>query len=159
MSFTVDSVEYTHERAIATQQTGFSLVAQLRKELPRSMRGMLWFGTDDANTCVYLPVFCSVKRAPAQLGHVDTNTFSWDANFWVNNVVANQAYNRYSQMIPDIRRVQKELEDSIEYDVEKAIRELPEFDADLQAELTQDLATSGPRRPPTAIVRSPNSSS
>lgn len=140
MSFTVDSVEYTHERAIATQQTGFSLVAQLRKELPRSMRGMLWFGTDDANTCVYLPVFCSVKRAPAQLGHGDTNTFSWDANFWVNNVVANQAYNRYSQMIPDIRRVQKELEDSIEYDVEKAIRELPEFDDELQAELTQDLA-------------------
>ena len=30
MTFTVDSVEYTQERAIATQQTGFTLVAQMR---------------------------------------------------------------------------------------------------------------------------------
>ncbi|MDE5634597.1 MAG: C69 family dipeptidase [Muribaculaceae bacterium] len=140
MTFTVDSVEYTHERAIATQQTGFSLVAQLRADLPQSMRGLLWFGTDDANTCVYLPIFCSVTKAPAQLAKGDINTFSWDSNFWVNNVVANQAYNRYSQMIPDIRRVQTALEDSIATDVRVAIEQLPEFDAELQAQLTQDLA-------------------
>lgn len=140
MTFTVDSVEYTHERAIATQQTGFSLVAQLRSDLPRSMRGLLWFGTDDANTCVYLPVFCSVTQAPPQLAKGDVNTFSWDSNFWVNNVVANQAYNRYSQMIPDIRRVQTALEDSIATDVQVAIRQLPEFDNEIQAQLTQDLA-------------------
>jgi len=140
MTFTVDSVEYTHERAIATQQTGFSLVAQLRSDLPRSMRGLLWFGTDDANTCVYLPVFCSVTKAPAQLAKGDVNTFSWDSNFWVNNVVANQAYNRYSQMIPDIRRVQTALEDSIATDVRVAIEQIPEFDDEFQAQLTQDLA-------------------
>lgn len=139
MTFTVDSVEYTHERAIATQQTGFSLVAQLRSDLPRSMRGLLWFGTDDANTCVYLPVFCSVTQAPPQLAKGDVNTFSWDSNFWVNNVVANQAYNRYSQMIPDIRRVQTALEDSIATDVRVAIEQIPEFDDEFQAQLTQDL--------------------
>lgn len=139
MTFTVDSVEYTHERAIATQQTGFSLVAQLRSDLPRSMRGLLWFGTDDANTCVYLPVFCSVTQAPPQLAKGDINTFSWDSNFWVNNVVANQAYNRYSQMIPDIRRVQTALEDSIATDVRVAIEQIPEFDDEFQAQLTQDL--------------------
>ena len=139
MTFTVDSVEYTHERAIATQQTGFSLVAQLRSDLPRSMRGLLWFGTDDANTCVYLPVFCSVTQAPPQLAKGDVNTFSWDSNFWVNNVVANQAYNRYSQMIPDIRRVQTALEDSIATDVRVAIEQIPEFDDEIQAQLTQDL--------------------
>ena len=37
--------------------------------------------------------------------------------FWANNYVANQAYNRYSQMIPDIRRVQKGYEDMLERDV------------------------------------------
>lgn len=139
MTFTVDSVEYTHERAIATQQTGFSLVAQLRSDLPRSMRGLLWFGTDDANTCVYLPVFCSVTQAPPQLAKGNVNTFSWDSNFWVNNVVANQAYNRYSQMIPDIRRVQTALEDSIATDVRVAIEQIPEFDDEIQTQLTQDL--------------------
>lgn len=139
MDFEVDSVKYTHERAIATQQTGWSFVAQLRKDLPDYLRGLLWFGTDDANTCVYLPVFCSVTEIPLQLGHGDTNTFDRNSNFWMNNLVANQAYNRYSQMIPDIRRVQKALEDSIGVDVDKAIRELPEFDAEDARALTNDL--------------------
>jgi dipeptidase len=141
MTFTVDGQEYTHERAIATQQTGFSFVAQLRSDLPTYLSGLLWFGTDDANTNVYLPIFCSVKEAPAQLAHGDINTFNWNANFWVNNVVANQAYNRYSQMIPDIRRVQSKLESEIEEDVRVALEQIPEFtDEEICAQLTQDLA-------------------
>ncbi len=139
MEFEVDSVKYVHERAIATQQTGWSFVAQLRSDLPGYLRGLLWFGTDDANTCVYLPVFCSVTRVPLQLGHGDTNTFDLNSNFWMNSLVANQAYNRYSQMIPDIRKVQKSLEDSILVDVNKAIVELPEFDDETARLLTDDL--------------------
>ncbi len=141
MTFTVDSVEYTHERAIATQQTGFSFVAQLRGDLPAYLRGLLWFGTDEANTSVYLPVFCSVKKAPAQLAHGDINTLDWNSNFWVNNYVANQAYNRYSLMIPDIRRVQSKLERDIEEDVRVAIEQIPAFsDEEICHNLTQDLA-------------------
>lgn len=141
MNFEVDSVEYVHERAIATQQTGFSFVAQMRSDLPQYLRGLLWFGTDDANTCVYIPVFCSVATPPAQLAHGDVNTLDWNSNFWVNNYVANQAYNRYSQMIPDIRRVQSALEDSINMDVQVALEQIPEFnDPEIAAELTQDLA-------------------
>lgn len=141
MTFTVDSVEYTHERAIATQQTGFSFVAQMRSDLPPYLRGLLWFGTDDANTNVYLPVFCSVKRAPAQLAQGDVNTIDWNSNFWVNNYVANQAYNRYSQMIPDIRRVQGQLERDIAEDVRVALEQIPEFtDPEICQQLTQDLA-------------------
>ena len=113
MSFEVDGKEYIHERAIATQQTGFSFVARLRDDMPDHLKGLLWFGTDDANTCVYMPVYCGVRSVPASLGHGDTNTLDWGANFWVNNYVANQAYNRYSQMIPDIRRVQERLESSM----------------------------------------------
>lgn len=142
MTFTVDSVEYTNERAIATQQTGFSFVAQLRDQLPGYMKGLLWFGTDDANTCVYLPIFCSVARAPHEVavGNGDMNTLSWTSNFWVNNYVANQAYNRYSQMIPDIRKVQKALEDSIAVDVRVAIEQVPEFEPADAKELLQNLA-------------------
>lgn len=122
MSYKVDSVEYTHERAIATQQTGFSFVADMNPRRHDAMKGILWFGTDDANTCVYLPIFNSTENVPYQLrhGNGDMLTLSWDANFWVNNYVANQAYNRYSQMIPDIRRVQSNLENSIEQAVSEA---------------------------------------
>lgn len=116
MGFTVDSVEYTHERAIATQQTGFSFVADLNRNRHDAMKGILWFGVDDANTCVYVPVFSSNTAVPRSLDErtADLLTLSWDSMFWVNNYVANQAYNRYSQMIPDIRKVQSELEGTYE---------------------------------------------
>ncbi len=140
MTYTVDGKEYTHERAIATQQTGFSFVACLRGDVPDYLRGLLWFGTDDANTCVYLPIFCSVRQVPEALGHGDTNTLDWNANFWVNNYVANQAYNRYSQMIPDIRRVQRELEDSIRADVAAVEEQLRTFDREDALYVVQVLA-------------------
>lgn len=118
MGYTVDGQEYTHERAIATQQTGFSFVADMNKARHDAMRGILWFGVDDANTCVYLPVFNSTDTVPRALdGHADLYTLSWDAMFWVNNYVANQAYNRYSQMIPDIRRVQNAEEQTLDSEV------------------------------------------
>lgn len=122
MSFMVDSVEYTHERAIATQQTGFSFVSSMNAERPEAMKGILWFGVDDANTCVYVPVFNSTEKVPFQLaeGNGDMYNLSWDAMFWVNNYVANQAYNRYSQMIPDIRKVQSGLENDMNEAVAEA---------------------------------------
>ncbi len=152
LTYKVNGETYTHERAIATQQTGFSLVAQLNENYPEKMKGLLWFGTDDANTCVYLPIFCSVKTPPHELAHGngDMYTVSWDANFWVNNYVANQAYNRYSQMIPDIRKVQKVLEDSIATDVKVAIEQFGTFDNETRAQLTQDLANIWAEKATTA---------
>lgn len=135
MTYTVDSAEYTHERAIATQQTGFSFVSQMHPQRHDAMKGILWFGVDDANTCVYVPIFNCVKEAPYQLAHGngDMLTLSWDAMFWVNNYVANQAYNRYSQMIPDIRKVQGNLENAISLEVadaEKAISGMKDSEAE-----------------------------
>ena len=112
MDFEVDGKHYVHERAIATQQTGWSFVSQSRNWLPDPVGGVLWFGTDDTNTTVYMPFYCSMTEVPQQLGPGDVNNFSYDSNFWMNNWVANQAYNRYDLMIPDIRKVQGALEDS-----------------------------------------------
>lgn len=116
LTYKIDGNEYTHERAIATQQTGFSFVSDMNGSRPDAMKGILWFGVDDANTGVYIPVFNSTAHAPYEVseGNGDMLTLSWDALFWVNNYVANQAYNRYSQMIPDIRAVQLPLESEVE---------------------------------------------
>ena len=110
MDYTVDGKEYCMERAIATQQTGWHFVSQSRPWLPDPVGGVLWFGTDDTNTSVYMPFYCSLTEVPDQLAKGDINTFSFDSNFWMNNWVANQAYNRYDLMIPDIRKVQNNLE-------------------------------------------------
>lgn len=111
MSYKVGDKEYLMERAIATQQTGWSFVSQSRADLPDPVGGVLWFGTDDTNTSVYMPFYCSMTEIPEQLAHGDLNHFDMNANFWMNNWVANQAYNRYDLMIPDIRKVQNRLED------------------------------------------------
>ena len=126
MEYEVDGQTYTHERAIATQQTGFSFVADLDAKRPEAMKGILWFGVDDANTCVYVPVFSSCTRVPKSLDSAtaDLLTLSWDSMFWVNNYVANQAYNRYSQMIPDIRRVQGALESAGETAARDAVEQV-----------------------------------
>lgn len=114
MEFEVDSVTYFHERAIATQQTGFSFVAQCDGSAPQAMKATLWFGCDDANTTVYSPVYCAMTEVPRCFaeGNGDLYTISRDAAFWAHNLVANQAYGRYNRMIPDIRAVQNELEDT-----------------------------------------------
>lgn len=110
MEFKVDGKTYCHERAIGTQQTGWSFVAQTRNWLPDAVGGVLWFGTDDTNTTVYMPMYCGMTEVPMQLAPGDINTFSYDSNFWMNNWVANQCYNRYDLMIPDVRKVQEALE-------------------------------------------------
>ena len=123
LTYVVDGNEYTHERAIATQQTGFSFVADMNDKRPEAATGILWFGVDDANTCAYVPVFSSVKAVPHSLDEntADLLTLDWGSMFWVNNYVANQAYNRYSQMIPDIRRVQESLEKEMEASADNAV--------------------------------------
>ena len=112
MTFKVDGQEYTNERAIATQQTGFGIVPQMRSGLPDEIGGILWFGVDDADMAVFNPIYCSVYDAPEcyRVGNGDLLNFSWTSAFWMHNWVANMAYHKYSFMIEDIRKVQQELE-------------------------------------------------
>ncbi len=112
MTWDVDGKTYLNERAISTQQTGFSFVAQARSGLPDPIGGVLWFGLDDTYTTVYTPMYCGIRRVPASfaVGTADFSAFSWDSAFWTFSFVANWAYSRYSDMIVDIQKVQWELE-------------------------------------------------
>lgn len=131
MTFEVDGKTYLNERAIATQQTGFSFVSQMNNAHPELMRGILWFGVDDANTSVYVPMYCGLTSIPHEfaVGNGDLLTLSWDAAFWVTSYVANQAYHQYSKMIDDIRRVQMAEESTLENEVKEMLAEVPALDA------------------------------
>lgn len=129
MTFKVDGVEYTNERAIATQQTGFVIVPQMREWLPDEIGGILWFGVDDADMAVFNPVYASSVRVPEcyRVGNGDLLNFSWTSAFWMHNWVANMAYHKYSFMIQDIRKVQQELENHYQEvipAIDKAAQEL-----------------------------------
>jgi len=119
MDFTVDSVKYVNERAAATQQTGFSFVSQMRSWLPNPIGGVFWFGVDDANTSVYVPMYCGITEVPEcfRVGNGDMLTFSWTSAFWIYNWVANMGYSKYNYMIKDIRPVQDSLENKFNKEV------------------------------------------
>lgn len=148
MTFKVDGKEYLNERAIATQQTGFSFVSQMNSAHPDLMRGILWFGVDDANTCVYVPMYSCITAVPYEFakGNGDLLTLSWDAAFWVTSYVANQAYHQYSKMIDDIRRVQKAEEDTLETEVRNFLAEVPALDPDAARSLLTDHSAIASRR-------------
>lgn len=111
MNFEVDGVTCVNERAIATQQTGFSFVSQSRSWLPDPVGGILWFGVDDAATTVYVPMYCGIKEIPKAFkeGNGDMLIYSEESAFWVFNRVSNMCYLRYNYMVEDVRKVQKEL--------------------------------------------------
>lgn len=112
MEFEIEGQKYLNERAISTQQTGFSFISQMRSKLPDPIGGILWFGVDDTYSTVWAPMYCGIRAVPKPyaVGIADLRHFSWDSAFWVFNWVANQAYSRYSDMIVDIGAVQRELE-------------------------------------------------
>lgn len=112
MTWKADSLDYCHERAISTQQTGFSFVTQSRSWLPDPVGGVIWFGVDDTYSTCYTPVYCGITEIPEcfQVGNGDMLTYSETSAFWAFNFVTNFAYLRYSDMIKDVQKVQAELE-------------------------------------------------
>ncbi len=116
LTWKVDTVEYFNERAIATQQTGFSFIAQLRSFLDDPIGGVLWFGVDDAASSVYVPIYCGIDAIPHEFaeGNGSLLEYSSTSAFWIFNRVSNQAYGRYNMMIQDIKKVQQKLEDKFE---------------------------------------------
>ncbi|MEZ5020691.1 MAG: C69 family dipeptidase [Bacteroidales bacterium] len=112
MTWQVDGKTYVHERAISTQQTGFSFVTQSRSWLPDPVGGIIWFGVDDTYYTVYTPMYCGMTDVPQafKVGNGDIMTYSADAAFWVFNEVTNFVYSRASVMTPELLAKQKELE-------------------------------------------------
>ena len=112
LSFKVDGVEYMHERPVATQQTGFTFVAQMRSWLPNYIGGILWFGVDDAASNIYVPMYCGNTEIPLCFDEHNGSLLEYSSTsaFWTYNWVANYAYGKYSYMMPDIKKVQSHWE-------------------------------------------------
>ncbi|MDR1226761.1 MAG: C69 family dipeptidase [Prevotellaceae bacterium] len=119
MTWKLDSVDYLHERAIATQQTGFWFVAEARAGLPSPIAGVLWFGVDDAATSCLTPIYGSSTVVPEcfRVGNGDMLTYSPTAAFWTFNRVTNFAYLRYNAISADIIKVQQDQEQQAQKDL------------------------------------------
>lgn len=112
LEYEVNGKKYFNERPTSTYQSAFTFVAQLRADMPDAIGGVLWFGLDDANMCVYAPVYCCTDRVPTCYSdkYASYTQFSWDNAFWIYNWVANMAYQRYSLIFPEILKTRQTLE-------------------------------------------------
>ena len=140
LGFQYDSVQYWFERPIATQQTAWSFVAQMRGYESAKAGGIFWFGVDDAASTVYVPIYSTITEVPNCFAESngDMYTYSPTAAWWTFNIVANWAYTKYSAMMPDIKKVQTMWEDKFNAkveDVDKTVANLSAKDA--QAWLTR----------------------
>ena len=104
MGFEHEGKEYTNERAIATQQTGFWFVGQSRGWLPDEIGGVNWFGCDDAATSYLTPIYTCTYEVPEcfRVGNGDMITYSPTSAFWMTNRVANACYKAYNIMFPTV---------------------------------------------------------
>ena len=122
--FSSDSTAMFRERPIGCQQSGMTMVCQMRSWLPDAVGGVTYFNMDDATMVAYVPVYCGITRVPEPFRREnnDIREFSTESAFWMNNFVANMVYPRWSAMIGDLRDAQKELEDYYAED-QKAVEE------------------------------------
>ena len=108
-----EGTDMFRERPIGCQQSGMTMVCQMRSFLPDEVGGVTYFNMDDATMVAYVPVYCSIDRIPDPFRQENNNIreFSTGSAFWMNNFVANMVYPRWSAMIGDLREAQTELED------------------------------------------------
>ena len=104
MNFEYEGKTYINERAIATQQTGFWFVGQVRGFLPDEIGAVNWFGCDDAATSYLTPIYVSSYDIPEcfRVGNGDMITYSPTSAFWMTNRVANACYKAYNIMFPTV---------------------------------------------------------
>ena len=116
MYFKVDGVEYCNERATATQQTGFWLCGQARKDKV----GILWFGVDDAATSALTPIYVNTTKIPWCLDEKNGTMLKYSDSslFWITNRVAQFAYLRYDLIGAKVRENVDAWENNMLEDVE-----------------------------------------
>ena len=108
-----DGTKMFRERPIGCQQSGMTMVCQMRGWLPDAVGGVTYFNLDDATMIAYVPVYCGINRIPEPFRRENNNIreFSTESAFWMCNFVSNMVYPRWSAMIGDLREAQTELED------------------------------------------------
>jgi len=117
MDFKVGDHTYTNERSTSTQQTAWVFVAELRSDMPFPFQSLNWFGVDDAACTVFMPMYSAMTKVPDSLvlgGKAKIMNFSIDSAFWVFNLVAHIAYDRWDNVYPEILNKSNEFEDQFD---------------------------------------------
>ncbi len=125
LSWSYGGQSYHNERAVGTQQTGWNFIAQIRSNVPAPIASVLWFAVDDSSTSPRFPVYgCSTAVSEAYAGKgtqdgVPSPLLAFDLSkaFWVQNMLSNFVYSRWSQAYPLVTAKLQTIHNSFEDEV------------------------------------------
>ncbi len=145
LTWKVDDKDYCWERPLSSQQAAYVWLAEMRNWLPDPIGGVYWFTPDDCFTSCFAPFYCGITRLPECYEKGSLDEFSWDSAWWVQNLVSNYTYMRYSRIIPDVQKVQKEEEAKffkMQPLIEETALKLAESDDELMREFLTNYSVS-----------------
>jgi dipeptidase len=108
-----DTTRYGWERPVSQPQTAFSFISQSRSKYPDAIGGICWYSVDDTYSNVWMPLYIGMNSVPPSVAGGSPVEFDWNSAYWVFSLVNNFAYGLYDQIMPEIQKVQKELEDKM----------------------------------------------
>ncbi|GKY99115.1 hypothetical protein MPSEU_000867000 [Mayamaea pseudoterrestris] len=118
--WTYENKTYHNERSIATPKTGWNFIATIRPWMPAPLAAVIWFACDDSSTAPRVPIYASSRRvSQAYSGKGPQDgvispllQFDMSKAFWVQNMVSNFVYSRWSDAYPVLRqRLQQSVKD------------------------------------------------
>lgn len=120
------------ERPLSIYRCGMMWINQARKWFPDPIGGICWVGLDRPASNCLMPFYVGVNKLPKPLETMNLLDYSRDSAWWAFNSVANYATIKYSYMIQDIRKKQKELEGA-------AVRMMADFEKKADSKSQSDL--------------------
>lgn len=101
---------YSWERPVSQPQTAFSFITQARNWMPNEIGGICWYSVDDTYSNAWMPMYLGMTAQPPSMAGGSPVEFDWNSAYWVFSLVNNFAYKFYNKMIPEIQKVQQEVE-------------------------------------------------
>jgi len=107
----LDAFKITSERTIACKRATYLTVTQSRKWLPDPVGGVVWLGYDNPMTTPHVPFYIGISQMPASYMVDGRAKFRRDSAWWAFRQVSQLAFLRWQDMVKDIEKVWRPMEE------------------------------------------------
>ena len=129
----LDLLKVPSERTIACKRATYLSVTQSRAWLPDAIGGVVWLGYDNPTTTPHTPFYIGIDQMPASYMVDGRAKFRRDSAWWAFRQVSQLAFLRWQEMVKDIEKVWRPIE-------EKAWADQAKVEAEAAALYAQDPA-------------------
>jgi dipeptidase len=107
----LDLFRITPERTIACKRATYLSVTQSRTWLPDAVGGVVWLGYDNPMTTPHTPFYIGIDQMPASYMVDGRAKFRRDSAWWAYRQVSQLAFLRWQDMVKDIEKVWRPIEE------------------------------------------------